>query len=417
MQPCTLILFTARYPYSLSGEHTFIEPELSQLSEQFDRIVIVPSMLTAEKLPLRTDAQVETGLAAQLAGSSLQAIARAALTPDGLQTTLLEMGANLPVALHPKSPFRIARWRHLSQIVADWADGYFKQYSSGEKILLYTYWFDHITLGLGKLKPGYPNQVLVSRGHSFDIYAERHRPAYIPFRSETFAGVARLMLASENARSYLLNRYPENQAKLEVFPLGTPDPPGENQPSEDGTVRIVSCSRLVPVKRVDLIIRSLISLATDHPDRPFEWYHFGDGPLMSSLARMLDGLPGNIHMEMCGHLPNEAVMDFYQTHPVDLFINLSRSEAIPVSIMEAQSYAIPVVATAVGGTPEIVSDENGHLLSADPAPDEVATAIWGLAQSPQIFQKRRASRENWEANYRAEVNYRLFATRLRSLVE
>ena len=45
-----------------------------------------------------------------------------------------------------------------------------------------------------------------------------------------------------------------------------------------------------------------------------------------------------------------------------MFINLSSSEGIPVSIMEAQSFGIPVIATNVGGSGEIVVSETGVLV-------------------------------------------------------
>ena len=45
--------------------------------------------------------------------------------------------------------------------------------------------------------------------------------------------------------------------------------------------------------------------------------------------------------------------------PVDLFLTVSANEGIPVSIMEAQSFGIPVIATDVGGISEIVNNVNG----------------------------------------------------------
>ena len=46
----------------------------------------------------------------------------------------------------------------------------------------------------------------------------------------------------------------------------------------------------------------------------------------------------------------------------DLFVNMSLSEGIPVSIMEAISFGIPIIATNVGGNAEIVNDETGVLI-------------------------------------------------------
>jgi len=49
-------------------------------------------------------------------------------------------------------------------------------------------------------------------------------------------------------------------------------------------------------------------------------------------------------------LPHNDVLNYYASNPVDVFINTSSSEGLPVSIMEAMSFGIPVIATNVGGT-------------------------------------------------------------------
>jgi len=46
-------------------------------------------------------------------------------------------------------------------------------------------------------------------------------------------------------------------------------------------------------------------------------------------------------------------------------MNLSETEGIPVSIMEAQSAGVPILATNLGGTSEIVNNENGFLVEKD----------------------------------------------------
>ena len=83
--------------------------------------------------------------------------------------------------------------------------------------------------------------------------------------------------------------------------------------------------------------------------------------------------------------------------PVDLFLNVSEYEGVPVSVMEAQSFGIPVIATAVGGTPEIVNEENGFLLPENPSQDEIASAIYDVVTNKEKWEKKRMlSRKNWE---------------------
>ena len=83
----------------------------------------------------------------------------------------------------------------------------------------------------------------------------------------------------------------------------------------------------------------------------------------------------NIKINFLGKLEKEKVMNFYLTNHVDLFLNTSISEGIPVSIMEAISFGIPILATNVGGTKEIVNNTTGFLIDAEFKPENIAEII------------------------------------------
>jgi colanic acid/amylovoran biosynthesis glycosyltransferase len=105
-------------------------------------------------------------------------------------------------------------------------------------------------------------------------------------------------------------------------------------------------------------------------------------------------------------------MEYYRNNPVDLFINTSSSEGLPVSIMEASSFGIPTIATNVGGTGEIVRDgETGFLLNADVSPKELADKIEQFALLPEGKKKllRTNCRTLWMDEFHAATNYERFA--------
>jgi glycosyltransferase involved in cell wall biosynthesis len=84
--------------------------------------------------------------------------------------------------------------------------------------------------------------------------------------------------------------------------------------------------------------------------------------------------------------------------------------------MEAQSGGIPVIATDVGGTSEIVNNENGLLLEADPDPDEIAKTLYEVFRNKTGWRtKRQLSYDNWLRNFNADINYKLFTEELISL--
>lgn len=77
--------------------------------------------------------------------------------------------------------------------------------------------------------------------------------------------------------------------------------------------------------------------------------------------------------------------------------------------MEALAASIPVVATHVGGIAEIVDETCGRLLSSHPSPQEVATAIKELYDSPHLLEKlKEGALHKWNLHHNAEVNYPRF---------
>ena len=124
-------------------------------------------------------------------------------------------------------------------------------------------------------------------------------------------------------------------------------------------------------------------------------------------------LPTNIQVEFTGAFSNKEVLKFYQQNHVDLFINVSASEGVPVSIMEALSFGIPVIATNVGGTSEIVDNQVGELLKTDISADEIAKTIQLLA-SQNLAELRKNARNRWNDISNAEKNYSQFVEFLSS---
>jgi glycosyltransferase involved in cell wall biosynthesis len=85
--------------------------------------------------------------------------------------------------------------------------------------------------------------------------------------------------------------------------------------------------------------------------------------------------------------------------------------------MEAASSGIPLIATRVGGNPEIVDEACGRLLPADPTPSELATALAEIAflTPDDCAATRAASRDRWSTDFCAERNYRAFGELLGSV--
>ncbi len=245
-----------------------------------------------------------------------------------------------------------------------------------------------------------PEAFKMIRFHGSDLW-ENLSDNYIPIRKRVLDKTDLTLFVSKAGMDYLKSLYPNINALLSR--LGTNDH-GLAKRSHDGIFRIVSCSYLVPVKRVSYILEVLNHLK----EITIEWTHIGDGPELAQLKEAVKKCRYPVHLT--GSINQKELVSYYQTHEVDLFINLSSSEGIPVTIMEAISYNIPVVATNVGGVSEIVNHETGILVSANPSIEEVVTAIYkakSTSFSPRNF---------WEANYVSDKNYAEFLNQLEQII-
>ena len=107
-----------------------------------------------------------------------------------------------------------------------------------------------------------------------------------------------------------------------------------------------------------------------------------------------------------GAVPNTAVLEWYATNPVHLFISLSENEGIPVSMMEAIGSGIPILSTDVGGCSEIVNDRTGMLIPKDTSAEQVARSIEQFASSPMNSAAYRSGvRSFWAEHFDMERNY------------
>ncbi|PZC52367.1 hypothetical protein LH53_05140 [Mesotoga sp. TolDC] len=102
---------------------------------------------------------------------------------------------------------------------------------------------------------------------------------------------------------------------------------------------------------------------------------------------------------------------------VDLFINTSSTEGLPVSIMEAMSFGIPIMATDVGGTSELVTDETGVLIPGNCSPEDVSEALNSISKRSRSTDFRNQVRNAWKSKVNPQENFTHFAEQLNAISE
>lgn len=277
--------------------------------------------------------------------------------------------------------------------------------------LIYSYWF-FTTARVGMLiSEEYSPKAMFTRAHRYDLYEKQNKLNYLPYRKLFLSKYNFVFPCSENGTRYLKERYPFQSANVLTSFLGTLDH-GRGVSSSDGILRIVSCSRVEPVKRVGLIVDALKEL--ESTDLKIEWTHIGDGSELDKLKNYVNHNLKRVRVVFRGNMKNADIMKLYATAPFDVFVNVSSSEGLPVSIMEALSFGLPCIATDVGGTSEIVIDNiTGKLIPGNFTPEMLANCIKEIAASDDKEVIRNNCRQYWETNFRAIPNYRKLHTFIR----
>jgi glycosyltransferase involved in cell wall biosynthesis len=412
--PALLVLVAESYPYDLAVEQTFLEHELPLLVDRFDHVVVAPETEGGKLLPFPPSAEIDRSLARRLRSASRRSlVARAARS--GLLAR--EALARTRPLSSPAAVKRLVEFAGRAHLARAWALDLLRE-RRPERCVFYTYWWGALATGFGLAKRDMPGVTVVSRAHGADLYEERHTPPYLPCRTVSLDVLDSFFPDSDRGVAYARERY-RSDTPIEAALLGVRDPGGAATASTDGVLRIVSCSLAVPVKRLDLMLDGIACAGRTNADQRIEWTHFGNGPQLAALSeRAKKDLPPHVTASFPGYSTQADLLQHYLTHPADVFINVSSSEGTPVSIMEAISVGLPIVATAVGGNPEIARPDNGVLLPENPLPQQIADALLRIAADPALAGRlREGSRRLWASRYDATSNFRAFSDRIRKLCE
>lgn len=409
-----LLLVTHGYPFGES-ERGFLSEEAKQLSQRFDLVIMAldspdPLLYPADGIK-RIERYRYSSSRKNLTGGALLRI----LEPAALREAFAfakRNGFSNPVGnLRHILFYRFNVWE-MEQQMANLIES--------EKIdLVYTFWCNECTVAAVKLKKRFPQLKVVTRFHGMDLYEERTYERWQPFRKDVARLADGLCFACEYGRSYFGARWGREAAhKMGVWYLGSIDRGAVVTPV-DGPLRIISCSNLIPLKRVDLIIEGLSLL----PDTvAVQWHHFGDGVSRQELEALANEKlqnRSNIQWKFHGFVPNTQLTEEYRKLSPHLFLTTSSTEGgAPVSIQEAFSMEIPAIGTAVGGIPDLIGDgHTGFLLKAEPAPSDVADAISRYAALPDTRKREMAAaaRQLWKEKFDAGANAVKFVAYLENL--
>ncbi|MCI7401865.1 MAG: glycosyltransferase [Christensenella sp.] len=366
-----IVLLSANYPYGQGGDNNFIVNEIQALTETFDQVVVIS---TGEGELRKDIPKTVKVVKCPIISKHIFYMFKALFLSIDRQAYRAHKELK---HFYPNLGF----FTRFKQIVK-----YNYSYECLKKTLVkecinadivYSYWLSSRAYAYARVKKnkGY-NNVFISRSHGFDCYLSRN--AYLPYRRFTSEQLNEIIFISKNGKeSFERETYPmlDKNCRLSVHYLGV-NKNVENQIYKSSNIiNIVTCSSIIEVKRLDIIINALSFIN----DIKICWVHFGDGNMAKKIKDFAFEKLGdkhNIEYQFKGNVDNEDLIEYYRNNNVDLFVNTSDSEGIPVSIMEAYSFGIPAITRDVGGNREINCGNNkGYLLDKNATAKDFAKAI------------------------------------------
>ncbi|MEA2482657.1 MAG: hypothetical protein QOC55_604 [Thermoleophilaceae bacterium] len=167
-------------------------------------------------------------------------------------------------------------------------------------------------------------------------------------------------------------------------------------PEARDRLRVLNVAQLVPRKGQAHLLEAIARLRENAVD--IELTVVGGGEERARLEAQAGELGIGDRVTFRGALGQDDVLAAYRD--ADVFCLTSYAEGQPVVVMEAMASGLPVVATRVAGTPELVADGQTGLLVDAGAPDQVAAALGRLAGDEDLRQRlSRAGRERIEAEH------------------
>jgi glycosyltransferase involved in cell wall biosynthesis len=218
---------------------------------------------------------------------------------------------------------------------------------------------------------------------------------------------------SDFNRQHILRNYPSTPSrKIIVQRLGVDPVLAQSTTAPTGGEEnhrrfcLLAVGRLHRVKDYPFLIQACAALRDQGLD--FLCWIVGDGPERPTLERqiMKSGLQGRVYL--IGQVPRPDLSGYYRY--ADLVVMTSKSEGIPVVLMEAMSHEKLVLAPAITGIPELVEHQRtGFLYQPGSLPDFVSAVSWIQANQASLAGIQRAAAASIAASYNRQRNLRAFA--------
>ncbi len=182
----------------------------------------------------------------------------------------------------------------------------------------------------------------------------------------------------------------------------------------DGATVIASVGQIWPVKGLDVFIDAAAIVCRQFPKTNFLIAGFANEEWSQRLNAQIDSLGLQNNVKIIGYV--RSIIPLLKA--ADIFCLMSRSEGLSNALLEAMACGLPVVATNVGGTPEVVADGESGFLVPKEDPQAAADRILQLIRDPNLARRTGdAGRARVNQHFSADTMVRRMAELYGTLLE
>lgn len=194
--------------------------------------------------------------------------------------------------------------------------------------------------------------------HAYDIFVKNRWFKFLVNNSEKAFSISHFNI------TYVCQQYKVNPNKIAYSPLGVFSPSTLSTTHFSDTLNIGFMSFFVEMKGLYYLLPAIKTLK--EKGISLKLHIAGDGPLKDYINTFIQDNNLHNHIICYGLIKNDQKENFFKILNVFLLPSISKgmeTDGLPVVLMEAVSYGVPIISTNISGIPEICIDEfNGYLI-------------------------------------------------------
>ena len=365
-----IIIFTYAYPTG-NSEDKFIEFELSRLSENFDKIEIIPvkNLGTTHKI-FKKNINVNLELSKKLNIKNLIIFFFSRILFS------LSFYNEIRRILFKKKFFIKLKMIILeitqSEIALDWILKYKNNYKN---YVFYSFWSNFLLLTFKKLKED-KNIKTISRVLGSDLNGFIKDDDFVPFIDIKFITLDKIILLGDYQKDKL-NKYNLDK-KIEIVPLGVFQQNNNinNKIDLNEPLIFISCGNLIEIKN-NLLMINFLEKFLKQTNKKVKYIMIGNGILKNKILNKIK-VNSNIIFEYHEYVDN--FVNFLKKNKVHFFLNFSSQEGMAFTIMESMSCGIPAITSDIPPNRYLVNT-NGFLIDLKNYKDSINHVISNINQT------------------------------------